>query len=117
MADLGIMVVTQPSFIYFSGDRYLKTVSRRSTGASLCGRLDDEHGLRVGFSSDFPLSDANPMVGIQAAVTRMTEEGDSVLPHERISVLDALRRIRTVRQRPVARRQSRDPLLTGSSPI
>jgi predicted amidohydrolase YtcJ len=91
IADLGITVVTQPSFIYFSGDRYLKTVAEEQRAhlyaiGSMLG-----HGLRVGFSSDFPVSDPNPMMGIQAAVTRMTEEGNSVLTGERIPVEAALR--------------------------
>jgi len=91
IADLGITVVTQPSFIYFSGDRYLRTVSEDQRPylyaiGSMMGQ-----GLRVGFSSDFPISDANPMTGIQAAVTRMTEGDNSFFPREGISVTDALR--------------------------
>ena len=82
--------MTQPAFIYSSGDRYLKTVSRDQrahlyTIGSMIGC-----GLRVGFSSDCPISDANPIAGIQAAVTRMTEEGNVLLAQERVSVSDAL---------------------------
>jgi hypothetical protein len=90
IADLGITVVTQPSFIYFSGDRYLKTVPEDQRAHLYAIGSMMKHGLRVGFSSDFPISDANPMVGIRAAVTRMTEEGKSVLPQERISFSEAL---------------------------
>ena len=90
IADLGITVVTQPAFICSSGDRYLKTVSRdQRTHLYAIGSMIG-CGLRVGFSSDCPISDANPIAGIQAAVTRMTEEGNVLLPQERISVSDAL---------------------------
>jgi predicted amidohydrolase YtcJ len=91
IADLGITVVTQPSFIYFSGDRYLKTVpeDQRAHLYAIGSML--RHGLHEAFSSDFPISNASPMVGIQAAVTRMTEEGKVLSLQERISVLDALR--------------------------
>jgi len=47
-------------------------------------------GLRIGFSSDFPISDPNPLVGICAAVTRMTEAGDSVSTDEGIPLHKAL---------------------------
>ena len=90
IADLGVAVVTQPAFIFFSGDRYLKTVSRDQREHLYAIGSMTSCGLRVGFGSDCPISDANPLTGIQAAVTRMTEEGDVLLPQERISVLDAL---------------------------
>jgi predicted amidohydrolase YtcJ len=91
IAGLGIVVVTQPSFIYYSGDRYLKTVSEDQREhlypiGSMFG-----NGVRIGFGSDFPVSDPNPMLGIHAAVTRMTENGNRVLPDQGIRVLDALR--------------------------
>jgi len=90
IADLGIVVVTQPAFIRSSGDRYLKTVSRdqRAHLYALGSMMDC--GLRVGFSSDCPISDVNPIAGIQAAATRMTEEGNGLLPQESVSVSDAL---------------------------
>lgn len=91
IADLGITVVTQPSFVYFSGDRYLKTVPADQYAHLYAIGSMMRQGLRVGFGSDFPIADANPMVGVQAAVTRMTEADNAVLPPERISVSDALR--------------------------
>ena len=90
IADLGITVVTQPAFIYSSGDRYLKTVSRDQRAHLYAIGSMIGCGLPVGFSSDCPISDPNPIAGIQAAVTRMTEEGNVLLPRERVSVSDAL---------------------------
>ena len=90
IADLGITIVTQPAFIHLSGDRYLKTVSRDQRAHLYAIGSMIGCGLRVGFSSDCPISDVNPMVGIQAAVTRMTEDGTVLLPQERVSVSDAL---------------------------
>lgn len=91
MAETGVFVVTQPGFLYAGGDRYLRTVpeAQRAHLYAIGSML--RCGLRVGFSSDFPISDANPMAGIQAAVTRGTEAGDAVLPEERVPVMDALR--------------------------
>jgi predicted amidohydrolase YtcJ len=90
LARLGVMVVTQPSFIYYNGDRYLKTVPRDQLqmlypiGSMLSG------GLSAGFSSDFPVSDPNPLVGICAAVTRRTEGGDLLLEEQGIPLAKAL---------------------------
>jgi predicted amidohydrolase YtcJ len=91
LATLGIIVVTQPSFIYYSGERYLSTVS--------AGQLEHlypigsmmNYGIQIGAGSDFPISYPNPMVGICAAVTRTAESGEQVLPGQGIGVFDALK--------------------------
>jgi predicted amidohydrolase YtcJ len=88
---LGITVVTQPSFLYFSGDRYLKTVPERQQEHLYCIGSWFEGGLPVGFGSDFPIVEPNPLIGIQAAVTRMSAGGNPISPGQAIPVLDALR--------------------------
>jgi len=91
LAGLPITVVTHPSFIYYNGDRYLETVPDNQLehlypiGSML------RQGLPAAAASDFPISDPNPLVGICAAVTRMTEGGGRVLPQQVISVSSALR--------------------------
>jgi len=90
IADLGITVVTQPSFLHFSGDRYLETVAEEQRVHLYAIGSMFRQGLRVGFSSDFPVSNPNPLIGIQAAVSRTTETGNIVLPEEQVSVSDAL---------------------------
>ncbi len=90
LAALGIVVATQPSFIYFSGDRYLKTVP----GDQLehlypIGSLV-RSGVHIASGSDCPIADPNPMVSIGAAVTRISEGGASVLPQQRVDISDAL---------------------------
>lgn len=91
LAGLGITIVTQPSFIYYSGDRYLKTVpdDQRENLYAINSMLSN--GLSLGSSSDFPISDPNPLVGLCAAVTRLTQEGRSICPQQRIGLADAIR--------------------------
>ncbi len=91
LAGLGITVVTQPSFLSYSGDRYLKTVPGGQLEHLYAVGSMRRNNLQIGFSSDFPISDPNPLVGIHAAVTRKTEGGNSVLPGQGITVADALR--------------------------
>ena len=92
----GATVVTQPGFVYWNGDRYLKQVD-----ASLLPHLYPigslhRAGVPVAFSSDSPVIDPNPWPGICAAVTGITKAG-SVLnpnlagPDQQIGVLEALR--------------------------
>jgi predicted amidohydrolase YtcJ len=90
IARLGVMVVTQPSFIYYNGDRYLKTVPRDQLEMLYPIGSMLRSGVSVGFSSDFPISDPNPLVGICAAVTRRTEGGDRLFEDHGISLSKAL---------------------------
>jgi predicted amidohydrolase YtcJ len=90
LSSLGITVVTQPSFIYYSGDRYLETVPDDQRKYLYPIGSWHRQGLAIGFSSDFPISDPNPLVGIGAAVTRKTETGKVLLPRQKIVVSDAI---------------------------
>jgi predicted amidohydrolase YtcJ len=90
LARLGTVIVTQPGFLYYSGERYLQTLPKDQLDHLYPVRSMLENGLRVGIGSDFPIADPNPMVSICAAVTRRTENG-STLPQQGIRILDAIR--------------------------
>ena len=74
----GAVVVTQPGFIYWNGDKYLERVD-----PSLLpwlypvGSLSNA-GVRVAFGSDAPVIDHNPWPGIYSAVTGLTLTGGSL---------------------------------------
>jgi predicted amidohydrolase YtcJ len=91
LASLGIMVVTQPSFIYYNGDRYLKTVPKPNLEHLYPLSTLIKNGVAVAGSSDCPVVPANPIMGVYSAVSRKTEAGDFVLPHEQITPLEALK--------------------------
>ena len=69
------MVVTQPGFIYWRGDGYLRHV-RPDLRPHLyaIGKMMDL-STPVAFGSDSPVVDPNPWPGIYSAVTGMTREG------------------------------------------
>jgi predicted amidohydrolase YtcJ len=90
LAGLGIAIVTQPSFVYSNGDRYLQTVPQDQLEFLYPFRAMLESGLLVGAGSDFPIADPNPLVSIYAAVNRKSENG-ARLPQQGIGVWDALR--------------------------
>ena len=90
IASLGIRVVTHPSFVYYSGDRYLENVRRPQLRYLYPLKTLIQHGVIVAGSSDCPISPPNPLVGLYGAVSRMSETGKSVVPSERIPIIEAL---------------------------
>ena len=91
MRDLNIAVVTQPPFIYYNGDRYAGTVPLQKQGDLYPLGSMVRKGLMVGASSDFPIADPDPLVGIYAAVTRLSETGRIISAHEGIAPVEALK--------------------------
>jgi hypothetical protein len=91
LASLGIIVVTQPSFIFYHGDRYLETVPKGQLKHLYPFATLIRNGVRVAGSSDCPIVPSNPLIGIYSAVSREAETGALVSPEERITPLEALR--------------------------
>ncbi|MEJ3653447.1 amidohydrolase family protein [Actinomycetes bacterium KLBMP 9759] len=89
LADTGVHVVAQPSFLFDLGDELsmlpvpapLKLVPLRT--------LVDA-GVRVSASSDYPAGTMSPLVGIQAAVTRRVRSGTVVHAEEALGIEEAV---------------------------
>ena len=90
IASLGAMVVSNPAFIYFSGERYLKTVSPSQLNYLYPLGTLIKNGVSIAAGSDAPIAPVNPLAGIYGAVTRKAKNGGIVLEKEKISVYDAL---------------------------
>jgi predicted amidohydrolase YtcJ len=91
LKQVDAVVVTQPAFVYYSGERYLATVAAEDLEwlyplGSLCAA-----GLTVAGSSDAPVVPLSPLAGIYAAVSRTASTGQRLLPREGISIGEALR--------------------------
>ena len=91
IASLGITVITQPPFIYYNAERYLQTVPQKQLKYLHPLRTLLHHGINVAGSSDCPIVQPNPLMGMYAAVSRRGEAGDIVGGDEKIPLLDALR--------------------------
>lgn len=89
--DLAAFVVTQPGFLYYSGDRYLADVPDGQQPYLYPIRSMLESDIPVAFGSDFPIAQPGPLVGICAAVTRGTERERTLLPEEGVEAMEALR--------------------------
>lgn len=91
LASLGILVVTQPSFIYYSGERYLRTVPSNQLKCLYPIATLMKNKVNVAGSSDCPIAPTNPLMGIYAATSRIADSGERILPEERITPLEALK--------------------------
>ncbi len=90
LKNTGAMVVTQPPFIHYSGERYLATVPPCDLPWLYAIGSLRANGIRVAASSDAPVVPFQPLVGIGAAVTRKAASGQDLLPHEAVTPLEAL---------------------------
>ena len=100
----GIVVVTQPRFIYDSGARYLSQVPDDMRPWLYRVRSLQEAGP-VAASSDAPVSEPHPLLGMYAAMTRRSEGGDLVGADEAVSAESALA-MHTVNSAYAARHES-----------
>ncbi len=91
LSSLGVMVATQPSFIYYHGERYAKTVLPEQFAHLYPLATLLRKGVIVAGSSDFPMAPPDPLAGICAAVTRQAETGEVLLPQEGVTAEQALR--------------------------
>lgn len=90
LAGLGACVVTNPAFIYYSGERYLAEVPPGQLERLYAVRTMLAAGLTVAAGSDAPVAGPNPLKGIFSAVTRLSTSGRQVAPAEAITVMEAL---------------------------
>lgn len=88
---LGMMVVTQPPFIYYQGERYLKTVPDDQLKHLYPIKTLHHHGIGVAGSSDCPIAPPNPLIGMYAAISRKNQAGEFVGRSENISPMSALK--------------------------
>lgn len=87
----GAVVVTNPGFIYHSGDRYLAEVPKAMQ--PWLYRIGAMHrvGIPVAFGSDAPVELPDPLIQVYAAATRRSHSGRVVGKDEAVDVETALR--------------------------
>jgi predicted amidohydrolase YtcJ len=90
LAKIQAMVVSQPPFLYYNGERYLSQVSPESQQWLYPFKSLLSNGILVAASSDSPIVSNNPLIGIYSAVTRKAESGKSVLVNESVTIKQAL---------------------------
>lgn len=90
LAALGVLVVTQPSFVHYNGDRYLRQVPAEDLPHLYPLRALLEAGVPVAAGSDAPVVPPGPLSGLVAAVRRLSSGGAAVAPGQAVSAEQAM---------------------------
>jgi predicted amidohydrolase YtcJ len=91
MRELGLVYSTQASFIEAEGDGLSEVFADDALPGVMPLAQALRLGLHVQLNSDFPCSPLNPLIGVQAAVTRRTRRGRVLDATQAIAARDALR--------------------------
>jgi hypothetical protein len=86
---LGAVVVTQPRFVFEFGDGYRQALGEERV--RLTFPFASLRGVPVAFSSDRPVTEGAPLLGVAAAVLERTASGAVYVPEERVTVEEAVR--------------------------
>ncbi|MCZ6788846.1 MAG: amidohydrolase [Chloroflexi bacterium] len=90
LTDSGITVVTQPGFLYESGERYHAEVPAELQPWLYPLNALRQAGVPLAAGSDAPVASPNPWQGLYAAVTRRDSSGLALHPEQSISIEEAL---------------------------
>jgi predicted amidohydrolase YtcJ len=100
LAAAGVVVVTQPAFVYERGDHYLFAVDEADREILYRQASLLAHGVGLAFSSDAPVAAPDPWLGIATASTRRTRGGTALGSAEALAPQDALDRYLSRLDRP-----------------
>ncbi len=90
IAAAGAAVVTQPSFLYHNGDRYLRQVPTEKQAHLYPLRSLQRAGVRLAAGSDCPVVPPDVMSGLYGAVARRTRGGRVLPGQETVSMSESL---------------------------
>ncbi len=90
LAELGVLVVTQPNFVAERGDQYRTDVEPADQPALWRLASLVRAGVRVALSTDLPFGGADPWAAMRAAVHRTSATGVVLNAAERVSATTAL---------------------------
>ena len=87
----GITLVTQPGFLYESGERYRAEVPWEIQPWLYPLRTLQQAGIPLAAGSDAPVASPNPWQGIYAAITRRDSSGEALQSEQALTLEGALR--------------------------
>ncbi|MGE0681812.1 MAG: amidohydrolase [Candidatus Binatia bacterium] len=90
LVETGSVVVTQPGFLHFYGEKYLTEIAPELHGWLHRTKSLLERGVPVVGGSDCPVAPLNPMVALQAALTRQAQNNGFINGEERLTFVEAL---------------------------
>lgn len=90
LAEVGGVVVTQPGFLHFHGEKYAAEVDPERRDWLYRAKSLLRQGVTVVGSSDCPIAPLAPLVSISTAMTRRSRRGDVFNKEERLSLEEAV---------------------------
>lgn len=90
LIDTGSVVVTQPGFLYFYGEKYAAEIDPGIHDWLYRTKSLRVHGIPVIGSSDCPIAPLAPLTSLQTAITRQSRTGILLHPQEQLSLKEAL---------------------------
>jgi len=87
---LGIIPVMQPGFIWGLGDNWFNQLGKEKPSQFKPFRTLLDQKVRIAFSSDRPVVNGAPLLGIHSAVNQKTMSGQDYAPREKITPEEAL---------------------------
>jgi predicted amidohydrolase YtcJ len=90
IAAVGALVVTQPSFLYYNGDRYLQQVASEKQVHLYPLRSLGQAGVRLAAGSDCPVAPPDVIAGMYGALARRSAGGKEVPGDEAIDIEQAM---------------------------
>ena len=90
LAALGIVVVSQPSFVYERGERYLQLIPESERSGLYAFRTLRAAGVTLAAGSDAPVTAPDPLRSAAAAVQRRTAGGRRLAAEEAVDYGEAL---------------------------
>lgn len=90
LAELNVTVVSQPCFLWTSGDDFAAITGPERTRRLYRGRSLLDAGIRLAGSTDRP-HEGSPLRAVQVLAERRSDTGQELAPTERITAEEALR--------------------------
>lgn len=90
LVDTGTVVVMQPGFLHFYGEKYRAEIDPDVHDWLYRTKSFLAAGVPIAGSSDCPIAPLSPLLSLQIAMTRKTQEGYVLTPYEQLLLNDAL---------------------------
>ncbi|MBN1536472.1 MAG: amidohydrolase [Anaerolineales bacterium] len=86
MKGIDLVIATQPRMLYEQGDGFYRSCGEERIHSVYPYKTYIEMGLHVAGSSDCPVTNPNPLLGMRDGILRQTEEGLTLAPEQKLSV-------------------------------
>lgn len=91
MKKINAIPVPQPTLIYTAGDMYVTNVEKERLDNVFAIKSLINEGLKPAGSSDIPVTDISPLIGMASAMTRKTIKGITIGKEQIIGLKDAIK--------------------------